>query len=152
QLEEQIVRDAKGQLSTSHGLPAERMNPRIPKKAFFVGLTTLIILVVIAAVAVTESIRSIADPDVAKTAILSFVIGLVVLVFIIGVVVISVAGIIWGRQYIEPKIAAEDDLAKYRVPTPVPAAAHIAGPRQCPVCEGMIPDDSPEGLCPKCLL
>jgi serine/threonine protein kinase len=127
----------------------------VPKGVIYGGLVGFIVFVVVlarVAIGATRSIPDGTDPSVAKTAILGIVIGLVVLVLIIGVVVISVAGIIWGRHYVEPKHAAQDERAKHRVPTPPPAAAPVAGPRQCPVCESMIPDDSPEGLCPKCLL
>jgi serine/threonine protein kinase len=152
QLEEQIVRNAAGKPPVAPEQIANNSKPQVPKGIIYGGLIGLILLVLIVAVIAILASQSITDPSVAKTAILSIVIGLVVLVLIVGVVVISVAGIIWGRQYVEPKHAQTNDLAKNRIQTPMPAAAHIVGPRQCPICESTIPNDSPEGLCPKCLL
>jgi serine/threonine protein kinase len=173
QLEEQIVRDAAGQPPASREQPAKTPGPRAPKGIIYGGFGLIVLVLIVTALAISASIR-ITDPEVAKTAVLSIVIGLVVLVLIIGVVIIAVAGIIWGRSDASPggktsisgvaggiiwgrpdtssKQSETNDLANDRILTPPLSPPHIAGPRQCPVCEGMIPDDSPEGLCPKCLL
>jgi tRNA A-37 threonylcarbamoyl transferase component Bud32 len=37
-------------------------------------------------------------------------------------------------------------------PRATPTPAEPAGPRHCPVCGVQLPDDTPEGLCPPCLL
>jgi tRNA A-37 threonylcarbamoyl transferase component Bud32 len=95
-----------------------------------------------------------ADPFVARTAILSIVIGLVLLVAIVGGVVITVARMMTRRQGSAPEMPPATDFSAKRVqsPMPVPTPVPVTGPRQCPVCEATIPDDSPEGLCPKCVL
>jgi predicted Ser/Thr protein kinase len=153
QLVQNIVRDAAGQPLASGEQIANSPNPRVPKGLIYGGVFGLIFLVVIVAVAAIAATHAITDPSVAKTAILSIVIGLVVLVLIIGVVIIAVAGIIWGgRPEALPEKAVANDLAKDRRQTPILAAAHPPGPRHCPACKATIPDDSPEGLCPKCLL
>src|SRR5215831_10684982 len=113
------------------------------------GLMFLVLVVVTLALAATQSIT---DPSVAKTAILSIVVGSVVLVLIVGVVVVAVSGIIWGRSEAASKQSVTEDFRVNRLQTPLPIPAPISGPRQCPVCDATIPDDSPEGLCPKCLL
>jgi hypothetical protein len=132
---------------------AKTPRPGVPKGLIYGGLFGLMLLVLIVAVLAIAATQSITDPSVAKTAILSIVIGLVVCVLIIGVVVIAVAGILWGDKYVDrSQPSAASDLAKDPAQTPVPASAPLASPRQCPVCGEMIPDDSPEGLCPKCIL
>src|SRR5262249_1108492 len=153
QLVENIVRDAGVQAPLYREEPAKNVGPRVPKGIIYGGLFGLSLLVLIVALTARGIADRVHDPSVAKTAILSLVIGAVVLVFIVGVVVIAVAGIIWGAKHSDrPEQSAANDLAANSVHTPAPAAAPVVGPRQCPVCEAMIPGDSPEGLCPKCVL
>jgi tRNA A-37 threonylcarbamoyl transferase component Bud32 len=152
-LVEDIVRDAAGRTPASYEQVAKPPDPKVPKAVIYGGLFGLIFLVLIVAVLAIAATQSITDPSVAKTAILSIVIGMVVLVLIIGVVIISVAGIIWGAKHPDrPEPSATHDLAENRPQTPLRAAAPLTELRQCPVCEAMIPEDSPEGLCPKCVL
>jgi serine/threonine protein kinase len=152
QLVEGIVRDATGKPLLSSEQIAKPPTPAVPKGVIYGGLVGLILMVLVVAVVAISATYAITDPAVAKTAILSIVIGFVVCVFIVGVVVISVAGIIWGRSDSLSKQTAVNELAESRVHTAVPVAADSVGPRQCPVCGATIPDDSPEGLCPKCVL
>jgi serine/threonine protein kinase len=159
QLKERIVRDATGQPPAAHGPPENNDRPRVPKGLIYGGLFGLLFLGLVVAGFAIPAMQQITDPDVAKTAILSFVIGMVVLVLIIGVVIIAVAGIIWGRHPTSPEAQANPQVQNPLPPhppaipvPPSPPALFSSGPRKCPVCEGMIPDDSPEGLCPKCLL
>jgi len=123
-----------------------------PKNLVFGSLIGLFLLVLVIVVFAISATHAITDPSVAKTAILSIVIGAVVLVLIVGVVVIAVAGIIWGRSDSSSKESEADSFVVNRFQTPLPAVASAGASRQCPVCEATIPDDSPEGLCPKCLL
>jgi tRNA A-37 threonylcarbamoyl transferase component Bud32 len=153
QLVEDIVRDAAVQPHAATWQAGNTPKSGLPKGVIYGGLVGLILLVLIVGVAAIAATQTITDPSVAKTAILSIVIGSVVCVLIIGVVVVSVAGILWGDKYVSPpQQSAASEPERKPVHSPVPAPVPLAGPRQCPVCGEMIPDDSPEGLCPKCIL
>ncbi len=153
--EERIVQEAGGRPSMASEQLAKPPGPALSKGMIvpgIIGLTVFVLLLAALAIAAARSIPGGTDPSVARTAILSIVIGLVLLVAIVGVVVITVAKMLVRRsEALADPIDAEDAWA-IPLPLAIPAAVPVAGPRQCPICAAAIPEDSPEGLCPKCVL
>jgi tRNA A-37 threonylcarbamoyl transferase component Bud32 len=155
QLVEDIVRDAGGRPQASREQPARPPDARVPKGLIYGGLFAFVLVVLLLAamaIAAARSIESGTDPSVARTAILSIVFGLVLLVAVLGAVVIVVARMLLRQHERKPEFLPASEPSANRPYTPTPVPARHMGARQCPVCEATIPDDSPEGLCPKCVL
>jgi serine/threonine protein kinase len=151
-LREQIAREAGGSPLASPGQLAKPPGPAPSKGMIVIGLTVFVLLLAALAIAAARSIPGGTDPSVARTAILSIVVGLVLLVAIVGVVVITVAKMLVRRSEPFPDLVHSDGYPEEQLPMALPAAVPVAGPRQCPICAATIPEDSPEGLCPKCVL
>jgi serine/threonine protein kinase len=79
-------------------------------------------------------------------------VGFILVAAIVGFIVAVVTKIVLLRSNDLPGQPRIEEFKSNHIQPPQRPFAPPAGPRHCPVCEAKIPDDSPEGLCPKCLL
>jgi serine/threonine protein kinase len=171
QLVEQIVRDAGGEPSAFNDSRPQHMHPPMLPRAApgrLFGFTLLTVIVVVIVLGTIQSIKNApsgpssgnrpsgdeySTAEAAPRGIRAgVVLGVVSVVLIGGLVVFALARFLLFRSASLGNLNQPQVLPGNRSHTPFSAPQHSPGPRQCPVCESAIPDDSPEGLCPKCLL
>src|ERR1700734_2580733 len=82
-----------------------------------------------------------AEPGLVPIVLLLFVVGIIIIgLFILGIV--AILALLWSRRN------------KTSVPPaspPLPTSMQTIPPK-CPKCGAPMPPDSPEGLCPRCLI